>query len=81
MNAAWLKAWHANTAGELDCEPLAWMIRATGDETGSRVQTEQIRQAAAVDGEHPIDASAAVEVPEDARGQSRNEQEFSRIAA
>ena len=75
VNAAWLKAWIANRKGELDCESLEWMMRVKGDETGSRVQVEQIHQVAAV--EHP--APAAAEAP--VRDRRRSEQEISRIAA
>lgn len=81
VNRAWLKAWEDNRKGTLDCEPLQWMIRATGDENRSRVRIERVRASGSVRGGDPEVSSPAVERTRTARGRRRSEHEFSRIAA
>ena len=81
VNRAWLKAWKDNRNGTLDCEPLQWMIRATGDENRSRVRIEQVRASASAHSGALEVFSPAVERTRVVRRRRRSEHEFSRIAA
>ena len=49
VNQAWIRAWLDNRAGTLDCEPLQWMIRATGNENCPKVQIERIQASGSAD--------------------------------
>lgn len=81
VNRAWLKAWEDNRKGTLDCEPLQWMIRATGDENRSRVQIERVQTSGSVHSGELEVSSPAVERTQIARGRRRSDHEFARIAA
>ena len=79
VNKAWLEASVANIEGTLDCQPLDWMIRATGDETRPRLQVVQVREPGVMNAGHPTDESATSRASTD--GGRRTEHHFSRIAA
>ena len=79
VNQAWIRAWQDNRAGTLDCEPLQWMIRATGNENCPKVQIERIQASGSADSKEV--SSPAVKTTRAARGRAPRDHKFSRIAA